>query len=39
MNYKFCLVKIKLLPEYAAKFGLLKDELTVQVTKNSKTVG
>jgi len=34
MNYVYCLVKIDLLPEYAKKFDLLKDELTVQVKRN-----
>ena len=34
MNYKFCLVKIKLLPEYESKFSLLKDEMTVQIKRN-----
>lgn len=34
MNYKYCLVKIKLLPEFESKFSLLKDEMTVQVKRN-----
>jgi len=34
MNYKYCLVKISLAPEYVGKFALLKDEMTVQVKRN-----
>ena len=33
MNYKYCLVKISLAPEYVGKFALLKDEMTVQENK------
>ena len=34
VNYKYCLVKIKLGPEFESKFSLLKDEMTVQVKRN-----
>ena len=39
MNYKYCLVKIQLLPELRNKFMLLKDEITVQVGVNKAPLG